>query len=59
MIINAMNNNNYNKIQMWQNSITICYKFCKIKLTDPLMLFASYPVGYPMLKKLHSYYKDI
>lgn len=45
---------------MWLKNISLFkLSFCSIKPTDPIMLFASYPVGYPMLKKLHGYYKDI
>ena len=43
---------------MWPRSI-LRLRFCQVKPTDAIMLFASYPVGFPMLKKLHSYYKDL
>lgn len=31
----------------------------KITKSDPIMLFASYPVGFPMLKKLHQEFENI
>jgi hypothetical protein len=34
-------------------------KFSSIKTTDPIMIFASYPVGFPILKTLHNNFKDL
>lgn len=52
--------NNLDNNKMWLKNISLFrYSFSTIKPYDSIMLFASYPVGYPMLKKLHSYYQDL
>jgi hypothetical protein len=35
------------------------FKCSQIKTTDPIMVFASYPVGFPMLKTLHQNFNDL
>lgn len=35
------------------------FKCSQIKTTDPIMVFASYPVGFPMLKTLHKNFNDL
>ncbi len=44
---------------MWLRN-RLYFRFCSsISRQDHLMLFASYPVGYPMLTKIHENYKNL
>ena len=38
---------------------TVLNQFSKIKRSDPIMLFASSPVGFPTLKMLNQYYDNL
>jgi hypothetical protein len=47
-----------NLLNMWLTKLPY-FRFSTITKQDHLMLFASYPVGYPMLKKLHENYSNM
>jgi len=44
---------------MLRSTYKYLLKFSSIKTTDPIMIFASYPVGFPILKTLHNNFKDL
>lgn len=46
-------------MMMFKKIWNLRFSSSKITNTDQIMLFASYPVGYPMLKKLHDRFKNI